>query len=234
MFFGELYLRSTVPFLGEEVTAREVDYLAEAFSGRDGPIVDLGCGHGRHAAPLAKRRRVVGIDLDPLSLAERRRGFDAVRGDLFHLPFADRSIRCAFAWYSTLFVFEDDAIERLFREVSRCLRPGGLLVFHTVPYERVCAEPLAAWKGSLPDGSHLVENSRFDPLTHRDYGVRELRTVDGRVLSASFFIRYFPLPELTALLDRSRLTVEWTHGGLDGEVPTASSADLIVGATRKG
>jgi len=236
-FFGELYLRSTLPFLAPEITAREAGYLRQAFEGLKvpGPIADLGCGHGRHAARLAGAlggRPLVGFDFDALSLAEREPGFAAVRADLFGLPLRERSLAGAYAWYSTLFVFPDEQIERLFRLVASVLKPGGRLVFHTVPYVHVSSQPLAGFDGSLPDGSHLVEEAAFDPATGRDNAFRKLTKPDGSVLSGHFFIRYYPLPQLTRLLEGAGFTAKWIHGGLDGAPLTDASTDLIVGVER--
>ncbi|WP_323394879.1 class I SAM-dependent methyltransferase [Myxococcus guangdongensis] len=235
-FFGELYLRSTLPFLSESVTAREADYLARVFADVPGPepVVDLGCGHGRHAArlqasgPLAGR--VIGLERDALSLAMRRPGFPVVRGDLRALPFREGSLAGAYAWYSTLFAFTDEEHVHILRQVARALRRGGLLVFHTVPHERLAASPGAAFQRTLPDGGVLAEESRFDVATGRDEGRRTLTLRDGRVLSASYAIRYYPLAELTALLESTGFSISWVHGGLDGEPLTRLSADLIVGA----
>ncbi len=235
-FFGELYLRSTLPYLSEELTEREVAYLAHSFQGLtlSGPVVDLGCGHGRHAARLNTRPplagRVVGLELDPLSLAMRQPGFPAVRGDLRALPFRNGTLAGAYAWYSTLFAFTDAEHERILREVARCLKPGGLLVLQTVPYERLLGQPSAAFQQALPDGSVLEEESRFDGATGRDVGQRKLRLPDGRVLSGTYAIRYYPLADLTQLLDCTGFSIRWVHGGLEGEPPSKDSTDLIVGA----
>ncbi|MFZ5470682.1 MAG: class I SAM-dependent methyltransferase [Myxococcota bacterium] len=237
-FFGELYLRSTLPFLSPEVTAREVAYLASVFDRLegDGPIADVGCGHGRHAGRLGsvlrRRRSVLGFDSDALSLAERERDFSAVRADFFRLPLAARSLAGAYAWYSTLFVFEDSAQLPLFRELARCVRPGGMLIFQTVPYDRVAREPIASYDGELPGGVHLIERSTFDPRSGRDNGYRELSLPDGRVLSGHFFIRYYPLSQHSRLLEEAGFRVQWVHGGVDGAPLTTSSADLIIGAER--
>jgi SAM-dependent methyltransferase len=239
-FFGELYLRSTRPFLGDAVSEREAEYLARAFSeaGVQGPVVDLGCGHGRHAARLQGRLPgggpVVGLDLDDLSFREREGGFPGVRADLRQMPFRDASLCGAFAWYSTLFVFEDAEQRRVLREVARCLRPGALLVVQTSPRERLERAPTAVYEGQLPDGSHLRERSRFDADSGRDIGVRELTTPDGRVLSAHYFIRYYRLPELAELLASEGFVVRWVHGGLDGQALDDDSADLIMGVARNG
>lgn len=235
-FFGELYLRSTLPFLSESVTAREADYLARAFADTTapGPVVDLGCGHGRHASrlnasgPLAGR--VIGLERDALSLSMRRPGFPAVRGDLRALPFREGALSGAYAWYSTLFAFTDEEHVHILREVARVLRGGGRLVFHTTPHERLVASPDAAFQRTLPDGGVLSEESHFDVATGRDAGRRTLTLRDGRVLSASYAIRYYPLAELTALLESTGFSMTWVHGGLDGEPLTHLSADLIVGA----
>ncbi|WP_375773814.1 class I SAM-dependent methyltransferase [Archangium gephyra] len=239
-FFGELYLRSTLPFLSEETTAKEAAYLARSFEELEvpGPVVDLGCGHGRHAArlnaegPLAGR--VIGLELDALSLQERLPGFPAVRADLRSLPFRTGSLAGAYAWYSTLFVFSDEEHEALLREVARCLKPGGRLVLHTVPYERLAAQPEASFSTRLPDGSLLEERSRFDAVRGRDEATRQLTRPDGRVLSGQYAIRYYPLADLTRLLESTGFSVCWVHGGLGEERPSDTSTDLIVGAELRG
>lgn len=235
-FFGELYLRSTLPFLSPEVTEREVDYLARCFEDLTvpGPIVDLGCGHGRHASRLntrgALKGRVVGLELDPLSLSIREPGFPAIQGDLRALPFQNGTLAGAYAWYSTLFAFTDAEHEQVLREVARSLKPGGRLVFQTVPWERLVAQPSAAFQRTLPDGSVLEEESHFDASTGRDTGRRSLRLPEGRVLSGTYAIRYYPLAELRQLLEATGFSISWVHGGLEGEPPSSDSTDLIVGA----
>ncbi|MFB1485012.1 class I SAM-dependent methyltransferase [Corallococcus sp. RDP092CA] len=236
-FFGELYLRSTLPYLSEAVTAREAEYLSRAFADVEGPVVDLGCGHGRHAARLntggALAGRVVGLELDPLSLRLRRPGFPAVRGDLRALPFQDASLGGAYAWYSTLFAFTDAEHVQVLREVARALRPGGRLVLQTVPYERLARSPGASFRERLPDGSLLEEESRFDATRGRDLGRRQLTLPDGRVLRAAYALRYYPLAELKGLLESTGFAVEWVHGGLEAGPMTPESTDLIVGAGRR-
>ena len=236
-FFGELYLRSTLPFLSPEVTAREVDCLARLFSEhgvREGPVLDLGCGHGRHLGLAAKLgRSVIGVEKDASSLRLLTRGSPAVRADLRALPVRDGAAGGAFAWYSTLFSFgSDEAHAALLKEVARALRPGALLVAHTAPYERFAAAPRARFHRELADGSRLEEETEFDPRTGLDRSRRTLWLPDGRVLSGENSIRYYRLAELEGLLRGAGLQPVVAYGGLEGERPSPDASDLIVGAIR--
>jgi len=239
---GELYLRSTLPFLSAEVTAREVRCLARLFrehqrpdAGASGPILDLGCGHGRHAAALARElgRAVVGVERDGPSLQARRERFPAIRGDFRALPLRTGGAGGAFAWYSTLFLLEGDgAIAAQLREVARVLRPGALLVAHSAPFERLAARPSARFQAELPDGSRLEEESAFDAAAGVDRGRRRMTLPDGRVLSGDYTIRYYRLAELEELLRGAGMQPVVAWGGLEGQPPSPGASDLIVGAIR--
>ena len=236
VFYGELYLRSTRPFLAPKVTDAEVDYLHAhlKLARRPGVTLDLGCGQGRHLGPLRTRgNAVVGVDFDPLSLAEARPKAPVVRGDFFRLPFRDGALAGAYAWYNTVFSIEDQRQLPLFKELSRCLKPGGLLVLQGTARAQAEREPVAQFDGLLPDGSRLVEKCRFDEATGHDHVSRELTLPDGRVMSASFFIRYYAIDELSALLEQADFEVLWVHGALDGSPPTPESQDQIVGVEKR-
>lgn len=233
-YWGELYLRSTLPFLSAETTRREAEYLARVFERDPGPIVDFGCGHGRHLSAMAPSfaGRLVGLELDRASLNGRGAGFAAVQADFRAPPLRDGSVGGAFAWYSTLFIHDDATNARTLRAVARTLRPGATLVLHTVPYERLARAPTARFERTLDDGSRLVEESRFDAVTGRDVGTRQLTTPDQRVLSGTYTIRYYPLPELLELLWAAGMRLRWAHGDLDGAPLSPESTDLIVAAER--
>lgn len=232
-FFGEVYLRSTRPLLNPAVTTAEVHYLAERLP-RSGPVLDVGCGHGRHAHRLWRLGLpVVGLELDPLSLAEREGAFPAIRADMRSLPVKTASLAAAFAWYSTLFALRDEEHPALLAELARAIRPGGLLILHTVPFERLERTPEAELLIDLEDGTRLEEHSRFDPATGRDVGARTLKLADGRVLSGTYSIRYYRLAELSSMLEGAGFHIRWVYGELCGRDLATDSTDLILGAERR-
>ncbi len=234
-FFGELYLRSTRPFLNPTITQAELDYLESQFKTLPlpGPLLDFGCGHGRHL-DVGRRvgRAMVGMDRDLLSVSEASQSAPVVRADFFAAPFRSGAFAGAWAWYNSVFTFEDAQIQQLFAQLARLVRPEGLLILHTLPREKIAAEPPSNFSGHLPDGSHLAEQVRFNPENGRDEGRRTLTLKDGRVMAADYFIRYYFLRELEAMLEVVGFRTVFVHGGLDASPLSGTSADLILGAQR--
>ena len=100
-------------------------------------VLDLGAGTGQGARALKRRysgARVVAIDLAPgmLAAARRRRswlrGFDLACADAASLPLKSGSLDVV---VSNLMLQWCDAPDRVFAEIARTLRPGGLLTFTT-------------------------------------------------------------------------------------------------------
>lgn len=228
--FGELYLRSTKPFLPEPLTDAEVAFLRERLP--PGLLLDLGCGHGRHLRQLAKH--AVGVDADPASLSEAARFAPVARGDFLALPFRSNAFMGAYAWYNTLGTFEPEQTCAVVKEVARCLRPSGTLIVQGTNPARARETPKASFEGRLSDGSMLREASSWSEASGRDEVHRQLTLADGRVMAASFFIRYYELADWSSLLESAGFSVDWACGGIDGSPLGVASLDVIVGAHKRG
>lgn len=118
----------------EEVLSRAVAgdhtpyrWLARAVGGRAGVVLDLACGSGPVSRELAAPgRTVVGLDLsaEELGLAAERGPGPWIRGDGLRLPFRDGTVD---AVTSSLGLVVITPLESVMAEVTRVLRPGGVL-----------------------------------------------------------------------------------------------------------
>ena len=139
---GELFYDvEAALFQNERLTRQEIE-LAHRLVARTGsavrsPVVDLGCGPGRHARELARRgHQVTGIDLSEafLSMARAAAPLDNggaaqrfVCGDLRSLAVADSTFRTALVLGNSFGYFSDEENQAILDEIARILVPGGSL-----------------------------------------------------------------------------------------------------------
>jgi ubiquinone/menaquinone biosynthesis C-methylase UbiE len=109
-----------------------IDAFAETTStGRDGQILDAGCGTGRMSRYLTHRGcSVQGVDLSPGMIAVARRVHPDVTfsvGSLADLPFPNDLFAGVLLWYSIIHT-PPPGLQRVITESTRVLRPGGHLL----------------------------------------------------------------------------------------------------------
>jgi SAM-dependent methyltransferase len=230
-YYGDLYYESVVDLLTPRLSRIEAALLLRMLEvGPGDRVLDLACGHGRHARAISPEvGLLVGFDRNPRYLA-RARGSGAVlvRGDLRELPLRAGSFDAVYSWYSSLFMYDDDENARCLAAAARLLRPGGrMLVHHDNPLRlRRQPEQVAAW--DMPGGGNVEENSRYDPVTGRDTCARRLTRPDGTVLAGVAHLRYYSPEEWQELggrcgLEITRITSTWQAVRLDDDAP-----DLIA------
>ncbi|GIF75163.1 class I SAM-dependent methyltransferase [Asanoa siamensis] len=131
-----------------------------------GRALDAACGTGRHAAHLAATgHTVVGVDSSPEMLAYARRnapGATFLHGDLRALPLPDASVdvvTCALA------LTHLPALEPVFAEFARVLRPGGHLVTSDIHWQSLYLGGIASTVDD--DGVEArLPASRFRPSAY--------------------------------------------------------------------
>ena len=107
---------------------------------RTSRIIDIGCGHGRHAIALAERGPdVIALDFaDALLSRAHRLAVESgtpvrlVRGDMRQLPFPHHCADAAVVIDAFGFFERDDENEAVLREAARVLRTGGSLALKVV------------------------------------------------------------------------------------------------------
>jgi SAM-dependent methyltransferase len=239
--FGEEYFQVYGPLLSEERTMREVEGIVRLLALPKGSrILDLACGHGRHAIALAEHGyRVTGQDLSELFL-DRARADAETRGvavnwvheDMRDIPFVDEfdaviNIFTAFGY------FESDAEDqRVLDQVHKALRPSGRFLLETMHRDALVRtfQPSAVIRH---EGGLLVTEERsFDQLAGRAAVRLTLLYPDGRRSELGHDARSYTLTELARMLASSGLELQATHGGLDGSPLTLDSRRLVAIARR--
>jgi SAM-dependent methyltransferase len=238
-FFSDFYLRAYAS-AGDEEQEREQALAAAALAEcpAGGELLDVPCGFGRHAIPLAGGGyRVTGVDRSEVLLEEaRRRAHDGpqptlVRADYRELPFADESFDAALNLFTSLGYLGDEGDTHVLGEIRRVLRPGGRLVIETLHRDwlvRHFAE--RSWR-ALGSGRVLLEQSTFDPHSGLSQGTHTVIESDGTRESRSFSVRVYSATELVAMLMRAGFSRASSYGSLERE-PLSGDTRLVILAKR--
>jgi SAM-dependent methyltransferase len=241
-YYGELYLDSVADLLTAELSALEAAVVARLLE-LDGErsLLDLACGHGRHAWPLAGvARLVVGVDRSRPYLRRAAAGPAAggrpprlACADLRALPFAGGTFDAACSWYASLFMYGEAENLAALAELARVLRPGGRAVVQHGNPLRLELQPRAAVRRVLPAGGLVEEEAVFDAASGVERAHRRLTRPDGTRLEGTTALRYYRPAEWPALAGRAglrllRLTsTDAAAAGRDGEVGP-EAIDLVA------
>jgi SAM-dependent methyltransferase len=235
--FGEEYFQIYGPLLPEERTAREVEGILTLLALPPGSrILDLACGHGRHAIPLAKRGyRVTGQDLSEVFLKRARADAEAhavdvrwVHGDMREIPFEDEFHAVINIFTAFGYLESDDEDQRVLQQVHKALRPGGRFLLETMHRDALVRsfQPFAVMRHQ--GGLLVTEERHFDQLGGRTAVRVTLLYPDGRRTELSHEARNYTLTELARMLAEGGLQLQAIYGGLDGSPLTLDSRRLVV------
>ncbi len=238
-FFSDFYLRA---YADAERDAHAADQaVAAARLARcpeGGDLLDVPCGFGRHAIPLAGAGfRVVGLDRSqPLLEEARRRAGGArwpklVQGDYRKLPFADASFDAAVCLFSSLGYLGDEEDTKALAEIGRVLRPDGRLVIEIVHRDLLVTTFREQDWSLLGEGRLLLEQRTFDPVAGIAQVTQTLVETSGERESRTYSVRVYTATELLALLAAAGFAETKCHGDLDGG-PFSPASRLVVVALR--
>jgi SAM-dependent methyltransferase len=235
-------------------------YLALA-AAEGGRVLELACGAGRVAVPLARAgHRVVGFDASRamLSLAHQKVAASSEIGGRLHLvqadlrtfdllehaPFDLAIVAVKSLAYLTERVDQLAALER----AAAHLRPDGLLAIdflHPRP-EWLACPPGSMYNDVLQHSAeHAITISRVECVLSTDLSrqVRFMRSAyevideDGSVVSKRFVewtYRYTYRFEAEHLLERAGFSIEALFGGYHREPFTSESDSMLFLARRRG
>lgn len=195
-----------------------------------GPVLELGVGTGRLAAPLAERGlEVHGIEASEymVELLRGKPGGDRVRvavGDFAEVEAPGGPYSMVFVVFNTLFALPDQEtqISCLRRSAERLTGDGVVVVEVFVP------DPCRFDRGQRVDASHVgtervvLDVSNHDPVAQRVVS-QHLVLEGGKVRQVPVHVRYAWPAELDPMARLAGLRLRARHGGWREEPFTAES-----------
>lgn len=239
--FDEDYLTIYSPLLTAERTERETDQVVERLGLPEGSsILDLCCGHGRHAIALAERGyQVTGQDLSEVFLNQAQADAVAadvqvrwVHGDMRRIPFEGEfdAVINLFSAFGYLESEEED--QRVLDQIRVALKPGGLFLLEIIHQAWLLRNFESRGWHVGTGGVMVLEERELNLLTGRNEVTVTLVDTDGTRRKKQHAMRIYSVPELVRMVRQAGLTVEAASGGLDGRKLTLDSNRLVLVASR--
>lgn len=247
-FFGDDYLGAYRETISPENAVSEAAFVQNVLGLSAGDeVLDLCCGHGRHAVLLAKAGfKVTGLDLSAQYLEQAAKNsasagveLELVHSDMREIPFDSRfdAVVNLFTSFGYLGGYlESDAEDmKVLHQVSKALKPGGKLLIDLINRDWVVANNLVDERKVHPNGTMYQEHRELDLANGRIQNSFVVTTPDGRSHhSDGLTIRLYTLSELTDMLADAGLVFEAAYGGYESEPYTAETRRMIVVAGNPG
>ena len=164
---------------GPAVIAEHVAWLLELLSAEPEPadrprhLLDLGCGPGLYAVPLARAGlHVTGVDFSPAAVAHARGlvreaklpHVDIIEADLTDLPDLKPADVVTF-WFGEFNSFPPEQARALLSDVAARIEPGGLFVLEYQPWDLFARDDSTRWevheRSVFADQPHLWLQEHF-------------------------------------------------------------------------
>lgn len=236
-FFGEDYLRIYEPILTPERTQRDVDGIVNLLALPQGSsILDLCCGHGRHAIPLAQRGYMVtGLDLSEVFLREAEKEalvkgvhVDWLQGDMRNIPFENEFDAVINIFTAFGYLENQDEDQQVLKQVCKALKPGGLFLLEILHREGLIRHFSPHMIEHHPNGLIVLEERDFDLLTSRANVKITMIYPNGERKVYGHAARVYTLTELAQMLTMAGLQVKAYFGAWDSRELTIDSFRLIL------
>lgn len=237
-FFGPDYLMEYKEVLPPKQTAVEVNFIERILGLKDGvKILDIPCGHGRHAVELAKRGYcVTGVELNKFFIREAEKTAEEVdvsvrflQCDMRELTF-DTEFDVALNLFTAMGYFEQDEDDIRFLEgVYSSLKTGGQFVIDFVNNEQLIKNFRKKSQHKLTDGSVIITKRSYHSSAGRIIDQRTKVDKDG---STKNFIdtrlRLYTSTELIKMSENVGFVFEESFGGFDGSHLGSGSKRVIL------
>lgn len=250
--FGDAYAAAYDALYCDKDYEAECDLIERLLAahglGESCRLLDLGCGTGNHAIPLARRgHRVVGVDCSASMLAQALEKGAHLRplpefhhGDLRHMDLG-RRFDAVLMMFAVLGYQHGNAdLLAALGTVCRHLEPGGLFLFDVWNGPAVLADRPGPRSRTVPiAGGHIVRTTESSldvvrQLCHVHFKLQRME--DDRIAAEQeevHTMRFFFPQELDLALGAAGLRLLDLRRFPDGEAPPDEQAWNVVGIARR-
>ncbi|MFI5173436.1 MAG: class I SAM-dependent methyltransferase [Terriglobia bacterium] len=239
--FTEDYDRIYMHTFTDERNRGEAEFIESALGApAETELLDLACGHGRHALVLAEQGyKVTGVDLSArfIKMAEegaRRRQLDVhfEVGDMRKLSYVN-NFEGVYSFFTSFGYFPHRENVKVLEGVARALHKGGKFLLETVNRDwilhQIEAQP-RRWDEVDHDYLYLDDVS-YNARTSRVHG-RRIVIDRGNHREFSFDLRVYSLSELEELIESVGMKIVSTFGGRDRSPFSISSRRMVIVSER--
>ncbi len=241
-FEEEAFWATSYPFMfppeNFEEAREEIDALLALAGCEEGAVLDLACGPGRYAVPLAEHGfAVTGVDATPFLLdkgrayaRERSVAVEWVETDMrrFVRPAAFDLALSLFTSFGYFEAWEEN--EEVLRNVVESLKPGGVFVFDTLGKELIAQGFEATGSIERAEGLMIQRRRVIDDWSRMDN--EWIMIQDGAARTFRYHHWIFSGRELKELLCAAGFAAVHLFGGLGGST-YGPEARRLVAVARK-
>ncbi len=235
-FYGDIYLKTHLPLFSEDSNEKEAAFYAEILDLPIGSsILELPCGFGRHAIPLARfGYQVTALDNSEkfIELAkENSKGLENVKfmlEDMRNISFNsefDAVVNAAtgFGYFSDQENFD------LLKKISQSLKKGGKLMMEAInrePTVTKMSQNGLTWI-LYPNHSVFLAMNKYDIFTGR-WNSEQMFVENGELTSQQLEIRLYTLPEMKFLMEQVGLEIYDCYGDKNKNDYSEKSESMII------
>ncbi len=240
-FFGRDYLDVYGHLFTPDGSESEVEFVRTTLGLKPGQkVLDLCCGQGRHAVPLARGGlSVTGLDMTEsyLELAnsaalEAGVEIETVVGDMREIHY-ENEFDAVINMFTAFGYFDDEADDqRVLDGAARALKPGGRILLDLLNRDWVAANYVRHEQRAGPDGTVYTETREFDSVSGRNHVEFSIVGPGGPQRRTGHHIRLYVATEISRMLERAGLDLQRVYGGYGGEPLSVATRRMIVVAAK--
>lgn len=221
-------------------TEKEAQFVEDVILSREGFLLDLCCGTGRHSIILSKDINVIGMDLSRnlLRIAKQRMKetnvmFPLVRAEMRQFPFKDNVFASIISMF-TSFGYLPSEVEDLksLKEINRTLKKNGVFLLDLANLQHIKTNFRERDWAEFESYYMLEERS----LELKNPKLRSIWTLirKGTCQTQSILheVRLYTLARLQRMFKQSRLAIRKLYGGYNKQRFSPEVSRMIVVAQK--